>query len=80
MTQKKPIWATTEAHAHLKEYCNNSGRTQLEVVSELILTQLEPKGTAESAAEGNSTASSKDDEKKDDAKGDDRHFGGVWVV
>lgn len=42
MSQKKPIWTSTEAHARLKAYCAAASRTQLEVVSELILTNLDP--------------------------------------
>ena len=79
MTQKKPIWATTEAHAHLKAYCNGTGRTQLEVVSELVLTQLDL-SRADKSGDAPSPDSSKDDDERDDAKGDERHFGGVWVV
>ena len=80
MTQKKPIWATTEAHAHLKAYCNGSGRTQLEVVSELILTQLDLARAGETTDAPSTDSASKDDDEREDAKGDERHFGGVWVV
>ena len=67
MSQKKPIWATTEAHARLKEFCNVTGRTQLEVVSELILKYLDPDNPDKEGGKGNKG-------------GKDRHFGGVWVV
>lgn len=72
MSQKKPIWTTTEAHVRLKAYCQAAGRTQLEVVSELILTTLQADGkrTAQSAA--GSTSDTKENKEK--------HFGGVWVV
>lgn len=50
MSQKKPIWTTTEAHKRLKEYCKASGRTQLQVVSELILQNLASDGTTTSPA------------------------------
>lgn len=80
MTQKKPIWATTEAHAHLKAYCNGSGRTQLEVVSELILTQLDLSRAGEAADAQATDSTPKDDAERGEAKGDGRHFGGVWVV
>jgi hypothetical protein len=69
MSQKKPIWTSTEAHARLKEYCQASGRTQLEVVSELILTHLD-------LAQATQADTSKDSAQK----ADNRHFGGVWVV
>jgi len=68
MSQKKPIWTTTEAHERLKSYCIAAGRTQLEVVSELILNFLDEEGknSIEPGAQG--------------GEGTDKHFGGVWVV
>ena len=69
MSQKKPIWTTVEAHARLKEYCAVAGRTQLDVVSELILTYLDPAKAKRQAQGGDNKQS-----------GDERHFGGVWVV
>ena len=68
MSQKKPIWTTTEAHERLKAYCIAAGRTQLEVVSELILNFLDEEGknSTEPGAQGQ--------------EGADKHFGGVWVV
>jgi hypothetical protein len=79
MAQKKPIWTTTAAHARLKEYCAATGRTQLEVVSELILSELDP------ANPDKVVVAAVPEEKKEAAppKKDanmDRHFGGVWVV
>ena len=68
MSQKKPIWTSTEAHARLKAYCGVTGRTQLEVVSELILANLDPDNV------------SKDDDEGDKKSENNRHFGGVWVV
>lgn len=68
MSQKKPIWTTTEAHERLKAYCIAAGRTQLEVVSELILNFLDEEGknSTEPGSQGK--------------EGHDKHFGGVWVV
>jgi hypothetical protein len=68
MAQKKPIWTSTEAHARLKAYCAAASRTQLEVVSELILTNLDPDNV------------SKDDEEDSKKSDNNQHFGGVWVV
>lgn len=68
MSQKKPIWATTEAHARLKEYCNVTGKTQLDVVSDLILKYLDPSNPDKEGGQGKKKG------------GKDRHFGGVWVV
>ena len=68
MSQKKPIWTTTEAHERLKAYCIAAGRTQLEVVSELILNFLD--------AEGKNSTTPGDQGKA----GTDKHYGGVWVV
>ncbi len=76
MPQKKPIWTTTVAHARLKEYCAAAGRTQLEVVSELILTSLDPAHPEKAMAPAEET---KELSQPKDAIGD-RTFGGVWVV
>jgi hypothetical protein len=67
MSNKKPVWATTEAHARLKEYCTVTGKTQLEVVSELIMTHLDPENPEKKP-------------EKDEKKPKDKHLGGVWVV
>lgn len=67
MSQKKPIWTTTQAHERLKAYCQAAGRTQLEVVSELILTHLDAEGQKSIEANASDTA-------------EEKHFGGVWVV
>ncbi len=82
MSQKKPIWTTTEAHKRLKEYCKASGRTQLEVVSELILTNLDPDNPGVKPAKTASAkaASKPASTKKKGAKSDNKPFGGVWVV
>ena len=37
---KKPVWISTEAHDFLKEYCDRTGRTQVDVVSEAAAAQL----------------------------------------
>jgi len=39
----KPTRVSEEAHARLKEYCEKTGRLQVEVVSELIMDKLEEK-------------------------------------
>ena len=39
---KKPVWITIEAHDYLKEYCDRTGRTQVDVVSELLYTFVQP--------------------------------------
>ena len=68
MSQKKPVWVSTAAHLHLKAYCKAAGRTQLQVVSELIETQL------------NLDNPEQVDSKKAEPRPGERHFGGVWVV
>ena len=40
---KKPVWISSEAHENLKEYCDQTGRTQVDVVSELLYKFIEPK-------------------------------------
>ncbi len=72
MSQKKPIWTTTQAHERLKAYCQAAGRTQLEVVSELILTTLQADGKRAAQTATGSTSETKETSEK--------HFGGVWVV
>ncbi len=72
MSHKKPIWTTTEAHKRLKEYCKASGRTQLEVVSNLILTNLDP-------AKPDSQSAPASPAKKATGKSGDIPTG-VWVV
>ncbi|MCA9562909.1 MAG: hypothetical protein KC561_05440 [Myxococcales bacterium] len=92
MSQKKPIWTTTDAHARLKSYCKATGRTQLEVVSELILTLLNADGTKNASTEGGSGGSGsgggggessggggKSGKTEESGKGG-KPFGGVWVV
>ena len=66
MNQKKPIWTTTEAHERLKSYCQSAGRTQLEVVSDLILNHLTTEGQYLDGVEP--------------VLSNNKHFGGVWVV
>ena len=39
---KKPVWITTQAHDALREYCDRTGRTQVDVVSELLQRFLKP--------------------------------------
>ena len=39
---KKPVWISTEAHDYLKEYCDRNGRTQVDVVSELLYRFVKP--------------------------------------
>jgi hypothetical protein len=77
MAQKKPIWTTTAAHARLKEYCVATGRTQLEVVSELILSQLDPANPEPVAAPVEEVKEVPPSLKE---FAPERHFGGVWVV
>ena len=33
---KKPVWISIEAHEKLREFCDRTGRTQVDVVSELL--------------------------------------------
>ena len=48
---KKPVWISTEAHDFLKEYCDKNGRTQVDVVSELLYRFVKPEvDTAEAEA------------------------------
>jgi hypothetical protein len=39
---KKPVWISTEAHEALRSYCDKTGRTQVDVVSELLQRFLKP--------------------------------------
>ncbi len=39
---KKPVWVKTEAHDYLKDFCDRTGRTQVDVVSELLNRFLKP--------------------------------------
>ena len=39
---KKPVWITTPAHDALREYCDRTGLTQVDVVSELLQRFLKP--------------------------------------
>lgn len=39
---KKPVWVSTEAHDFLKDYCDRTGRTQVDVVSELLYKFVKP--------------------------------------
>lgn len=39
---KKPVWISTEAHDKLREYCEKTGRTQVDVVSELLYRFIKP--------------------------------------
>lgn len=39
---KKATRIATEAHAALKAYCDRTGRTQLDVLSELTYTYIKP--------------------------------------
>lgn len=47
---KKPVWVSTEAHDFLKEYCDRNGRTQVDVVSELLYRFIKPQLDAKSGA------------------------------
>ena len=49
---KKPVWISTEAHDFLKEYCDKNGRTQVDVVSELLYRFVKPE-VDEAEAAGN---------------------------
>ena len=40
---KKPVWITTQARDSLREYCDRTGRTQVDVVSELLQRFLKPR-------------------------------------
>lgn len=48
---KKPVWISTEAHDFLKEYCDKNGRTQVDVVSELLYRFVKPEVDAGEAEE-----------------------------
>lgn len=39
---KKATRISTEAHAMLKEYCDRTGRTQIDVLTELTLKVIQP--------------------------------------
>lgn len=39
---KKPVWISTEAHEALRLFCERSGRTQVDVVSDLIYRIVQP--------------------------------------
>ena len=39
---KKPVWVTIEAHEYLKAFCERTGRTQVDVVSELLRRFIQP--------------------------------------
>jgi hypothetical protein len=39
---KKPVWISTEAHEALRLYCDQSGRTQVDVVSDLVYRVVQP--------------------------------------
>jgi hypothetical protein len=47
---KKPVWVSTEAHDFLKDYCDRTGRTQVDVVSDLLVRFVEPEIKAVKAA------------------------------
>jgi hypothetical protein len=40
---KKPIWISLEAHEVLRAHCEKTGRTQVEVFSDLLNTVLKPR-------------------------------------
>lgn len=40
---KKPVRVSAEAHDKLKAYCDRTGRTQVEVVSELLNRIVKPR-------------------------------------
>ena len=54
--KKKPIWVSVEAHEALREFCERTGRTQLEVLSELLYRYVQPE--LEKAEAADDTASS----------------------
>ncbi len=39
---KKPVWISTDAHKYLREFCERTGRTQVDVVSELLHNVIKP--------------------------------------
>ncbi len=39
---KKSLWISTAAHLKLKEYCDRTGRTQVDVVTELVYRFVKP--------------------------------------
>jgi len=39
---KKPLWISNEAHDALKDYCERTGRTQVDVVSQLLYKFVKP--------------------------------------
>lgn len=46
---KKPVWVSIEAHEALKAYCDRTGRTQVDVVSELLYRFVKPEVEASKA-------------------------------
>jgi hypothetical protein len=40
---KKPVWISPEAHDVLRAYCAKTGRTQVEVFSDLLNRVLKPR-------------------------------------
>jgi len=39
--KKKPLWVSSEVHEKLKAFCSAAGRTQLDVVNEVLSSFLE---------------------------------------
>lgn len=39
---KKAVWISTEAHETLRIHCERSGRTQVDVVSDLVMRVIKP--------------------------------------
>ena len=50
---KKPVWISIEAHDSLKDYCDRTGRTQVDVVSELLHRHIKPEIDRIKAEKGN---------------------------
>lgn len=49
---KKPVWISVQAHDTLREYCERTGRTQVDVVSELLYRYAKPEVEAHQAEGG----------------------------
>jgi hypothetical protein len=39
---KKAVWISTEAHEALRVHCDRTGRTQVEVMSDLVMRVIKP--------------------------------------
>lgn len=47
--KKMPVWISTQAHDTLKAFCDRTGRSQVDVVSDLLHRVLKPQVEAAKA-------------------------------